>query len=138
MENLTYGQIPIYSPELKAYLEDPKPRNVKLKDGRVYSTGHFKIPFQGNLLSLCHSGDYPEKIVIEEIVYKTPFGEIVTLKKPIEFIVHQNMEEYVWGFSTKINNLRWGCTINYNARTGNIAIDRDHESPIIGIYVRLG
>ena len=136
-QKLQYGQFPIYDQTLNVFLTEQPPMNVQC--GKLsYLTGNFKLPMKGNLLSLCHSGEYPEKIIVDEITYKDPFGNVVKMDKHIEFIIHEAMEDYNWGFSTKINNLRWGCNIKYNARTGEIEITKDFESPILGIYVRLG
>lgn len=108
---------------------------VKYTDGTIGTTCHVAANGQFFLMSRLMGGDDTfNGIKLAQISYLNEEG-VLTFKeiKGSTDVVFKTGSDFTVGYTSKINNLRWGITFNYCHKTKRAQIVKDCGSPIVGL-----
>lgn len=138
------GSFPIFRNEVDTpLLQHPQ---VPLQTVRTETGVALTAPLRAdgtsfNLYNLYNKPKSPNnKIHMTKVYYVDPEHNVQSLDIPNSSPVvldSQGAKELVIGYVSKINNLRWGFNVYINVNTGMSRIEVDHESPIIGVELKL-
>ncbi len=82
-------------------------------------------------------GDYKkfDNVIVDKLYYRDLSGKMQSKKVPTIPQLYKDMAVFKSGYTTKINNLRWGYCVTIK-NDGTAKIWTDSNSPICGVSIR--